>query len=322
MAEARTGTEADTVREVARLADELLAQCDEHQAGLVRSRLDDQDLREWTYLPGDRAGLSMEDMTAAQRDIASAVLDRLAGEGATPRGAVEAERVRRRFVTGSDEIGPDRYWFRVIGEPGPAPWGLRVNGHHLAVHLVAVGDRFTVTPHFLGSEPAVAPIGPRAGYRLLGPDEDMARSLLDLLEPDQLAAAVVAPTAPSDILTRADPVVDPSVLPRGLSHGDMNLEQQAGLAALVQRYLGRAPAAYARACWQQVLDAGVDRLSFAWAGPRAPGEKHYYCVTGPTLVLEYDNTQDDGNHAHSVWRHLRDDWGEDLLRGHYREHHF
>jgi hypothetical protein len=149
----------------------------------------------------------------------------------------------------------------------------------------------------------------------------MARSLLEQLEPDQLAAAVVAPTAPSDILTRADPVVDPSALPEGLSHGDMTPGQQAGFTTLVKRYLDRAPREYAKACWQQVLDAGVARLSFGWAGPREPGEGHYYCVTGPTVVIEYDNTQDDANHAHSVWRHLRDDWGDDLLRGHYREHH-
>lgn len=63
-------------------------------------------------------------------------------------------------------------------------------------------------------------------------------------------------------------------------------------------------------------------LSFAWAGGLAPGDRHYYCVRAPDFLIEYDNTQDDGNHAHSVWRHVRHDWGTDLLRGHYTEQHF
>ena len=50
-------------------------------------------------------------------------------------------------------------------------------------------------------------------------------------------------------------------------------------------------------------------------------EYHYYCVAGPTFLLEYDNTQDDANHIHSVWRDLRNDWGEDLLARHYADHH-
>ena len=90
---------------------------------------------------------------------------------------------------------------------------------------------------------------------------------------------------------------------------------------MVQRYLLRAPAPYARACWRDAEAAGLDRIRFAWAGPTAPGARHYYCVRAPEFLIEYDNTQDDGNHAHSVWRHLRDDWGGDLLREHYAAQH-
>ena len=50
------------------------------------------------------------------------------------------------------------------------------------------------------------------------------------------------------------------------------------------------------------------------------GRGHYYCVAGPTFLLEYDNTQDNANHTHSVWRDLRNDWGDDLLARHYADH--
>jgi hypothetical protein len=69
------------------------------------------------------------------------------------------------------------------------------------------------------------------------------------------------------------------------------------------------------------VDAGLEAVRFAWAGPTEPGRGHYYAVRGPSFVLEYDNTQDGANHIHSVWRDLDGDWGEDLLAAHYRADH-
>lgn len=313
-------SDATAIRELAR---ELLAGAGPEQAGLLRGGLDDPRLRDWSYLPGDRPGLSFEGMDDGQRQLAMALLDatHTAGAAATVSGAIEVERVRRQLATGREDVGPDRYWVRILGDPSGEPWGWRINGHHLAVHVVVVGERVTVTPHFVGSEPAEIREGPHAGRRLLGPEEDLARTLLTSLDPDQRAVAVFADEPPDDILTRADPVADPGRLPSGLRRADLNTDQQRLLDRLVRRYLDRAPAGYAQQCWSELTTAGLDRLAFAWAGGFARGERHYYCVTGPDVLIEYDNQQDDGNHAHSVWRHLRDDWGGDLLRAHYKSQH-
>ena len=64
--------------------------------------------------------------------------------------------------------------------------------------------------------------------------------------------------------------------------------------------------------------AGVEKIGFAWAGDTEPGKKHYYRVQGPTFLVEYDNTQNDGNHIHSVWRDFDGDFGRDLLREHLK----
>jgi hypothetical protein len=209
---------------------------------------------------------------------------------------------------------------RVLGDPdGDRPWGWRINGHHLAVHAIVVGDRLTVTPHFLGSEPAQVP----SGGRLLGLEEDLARELAAGLDPDQRTQGIAADRAPDDILTRYDPVADPSLLPRGIGRDLLRADQRDLLDRLVRRYLDRAPKDYADRCWSDSLAAGDEQIRFAWSGPteRAPGNGHYYCVTTPEFLIEFDNTQDDANHAHSVWRHLRDDWGRDLLREHYESRH-
>lgn len=312
-----------TTHAVARSALALLGTLDGAQAERARGSLADPRLTEWTYLPGDRPGLSLEDLTSAQHELVLELLQAshspTGGELAV--GAIEVERVRRHLVTGAPPSG-DRYWVRVLGNPGgDEPWGWRINGHHLAVHVMVVGDTTTLTPHFVGSEPAVVPSGPEADRRLLGPEEDLARDLVSGLDPDQRGLGISAEEAPDDILTRADPVADPALLPAGIGRDLLRPDQQQVLDRLVRRYIGRAPAAYAERCWRDTEEAGLDRIRFAWVGPTARGEGHYYCVTAPDFLIEYDNTQDGANHAHSVWRHLRDDWGADLLRDHYARHH-
>jgi hypothetical protein len=294
----------------------LLASLDAGQSRLVRGELTDPALRRWTYLPGDRPGLPMEDLTAAQHALAIELLQSCDGNDLA-MGAVEVERVRRELAGGSPPAG-DRYWLRVLGDPdGDGPWGWRINGHHLALHVIVTAGGTTYTPHFIGSEPAVVP----GGGRILGLEEDLGRRLATGFDPDQRALGVSADVAPADILTRFDPVADPSVLPDGIGRDQLTPSQQEILDRLIQRYFHRAPTPYAQACWRDATAAGLEQIRFAWAGPTTAGEGHYYCVRAPEFLIEYDNTQDGANHAHSVWRHLRHDWGGDLLRAHYEQRH-
>ena len=103
--------------------------------------------------------------------------------------------------------------------------------------------------------------------------------------------------------------------------GTSTCDQRARFDRLVRHYLGRAPAELAAAEWDRIEAAGLDRLTFAWAGPEERGRGHYYAVRGPRLLIEYDNTQDGANHIHSVWRDPTNDWGEDLLAAHYAASH-
>lgn len=303
----------------ARCASALLRSLSDSERALAIGSLDDPRLTEWTYLPGDRPGLPVEGLGSAQHDLVMELMRSAhSPEGAELAiGAVGVERVRRELATGSPPDG-DRYWVRVLGDPdGSKPWGWRINGHHLAVHVIVVGETFTVTPHFLGSEPARVP----SGDRLLGPEEDLARELATGLDPEQGTLGIASDRAPHDILTRYDPVADPTLLPEGIGRDQLRPDQRDLLDRLVRRYLDRAPKDYADYCWAEALEGGDQRIRFAWAGPTERGAGHYYCVTAPGFLIEYDNTQDNANHAHTVWRHLRDDWGVDLLQAHYASRH-
>jgi hypothetical protein len=286
----------------------------------LTTTLDDPAYRQWRYLPGPRDGALLADMTDAQRGLAFALLDTGCGAASrdTARAVIYLDIVRRELGGGDPQPGDDRFWWRVIGDPAnDEAWAWRVNGHHLAVHVTVVRDQVTVTPSFFGSEPATVLSGPRAGLRVLTAEEDLARDLLESLDDDQRTVAVTSDAAPDDILTRNDPVADASVISGGIAHADLRPDQQQRLAALVQHYFGRTPEVAARDAWDRATRAGLDEVRFAWAGGPGRGERHYYSVLGPTFLLEYDNTQDDANHIHSVWRDLREDFGGDLLAAHY-----
>jgi Protein of unknown function (DUF3500) len=74
---------------------------------------------------------------------------------------------------------------------------------------------------------------------------------------------------------------------------------------------------------QKIREGGLERVHFAWAGPLDPARPHYYRLHGPTVLIEYDNTQNDANHIHSVWHDPRNDFGADRRRAHYQmgSHH-
>jgi hypothetical protein len=85
---------------------------------------------------------------------------------------------------------------------------------------------------------------------------------------------------------------------------------------LIKEYLFRCRPDVAAEDWAKVEKAGLDKLHFAWAGGLERGQPHYYRVQGGHFVLEYDNTQNNANHVHSIWRDFDHDFGVDLLKEH------
>jgi plasmid stabilization system protein ParE len=110
-------------------------------------------------------------------------------------------------------------------------------------------------------------------------------------------------------------------VPLGIARDRLRETARDALDRLIRHYLDRSPEAVAHRAWERLAGAGLDTVSFAWAGSDRPGQGHYYSIQGPTLLIEYDNTQNDANHIHSVWRDPANDWGDDVLAEHYREAH-
>ena len=151
--------------------------------------------------------------------------------------------------------------------------------------------------------------------RVLGPLEDAARSLIESLDSSQREKAIINTAAPNDIVTLAKVKIDP-LAPVGILAAALTPSQRVLLRKLIEIYAGYMADDIAADRLARIEKAGWDKVAFAWAGTLVRGQKHYYRVQGPTFLIEYDNTQNDANHVHSVWRDFNGDFGEDLLREH------
>ena len=215
---------------------------------------------------------------------------------------------------------PELYYFSIFGKPGPKEtWGWRVEGHHLSFNFTIVEGRdVSGTPSFMGTNPAEVKDGPQKGLRVLAGEEDLGRALIKSLNDEQRKLAIIQTTAPKEILTAADRKVKP-LAAAGIPHGQLTKPQSATLLRIIREYAYRNRPELANVDLASIRKAGLENIYFAWAGGLERGEGHYYRVQGPTFLLEYDNTQNDNNHIHAVWRDFDNDFGEDLLRKHYEQ---
>jgi hypothetical protein len=277
----------------------------------------------WNYVPMRREGVPLKDLNNQQRES----VDKLLHSALSPSGFATAKQiVAHETILGELEgrpsyRDPGLYYTAVFGNPSlRAPWAWRFEGHHLSVNATYVdGHTQVVAPLFMGSNPARVPAGPKAGLRILAAEEDAARKLMHMFSGEKQARALLADRAFSDIVTRNDPKVRSLEL-EGLAAADMSAEEQAQLRKLLHVYADRMTETAARDQLERIEHAGFGKLHFAWAGSIEPGKPHYYRIHGPTVLVEYDNTQNNANHIHTVWRDLERDFGGDLLRAHYALH--
>jgi hypothetical protein len=283
-------------------------------------------LREaWHYVPRGRPGIALRAMDARQTSAPWDLLGSLLSARGLDqvRGLIMLERILGELTRSPSFRDPGNYALVIFGNPaGIQPWAWRFEGHHLSISvLVAPEYGVGVTPVFIGANPAHVPRGhAHAGFRLVGAEEDAAFSLVGSLESAIRTQAVIADRSLGDIVSGPGRELS---LQRyeGVPLARLNEAQRAGIMRILELYAGTMRPEIAGSALTKVREAGIEALHFAWAGSLATGKPHYFRVHGPTALIEYDNTQDGGNHVHSVWIDPRGVFGRDLLRTHYRGAH-
>lgn len=302
----------------------FLAKLNGRQRAVASFPFDDAERTAWAYVPQKRGGIPLRAMNTKQRAAAFDVLRTgLSERGvALAHGIIQLEGVLRELEGPLSNLvirrDPDLYYLAVFVGPGPTdPWGWRFEGHHLSVNVTKLGPHGQiVAPLFMGANPARIPTGPNAGFRLLAAEEDLAFELLHILDPHQRARVTIGAETFGTIVTGTDPTVKPISF-AGLAAAEMTIVQQQQLRRLLEVYAGRMADSSAARQLRRIDEVGFQRLHFAWAGSHQPRGPHYYRIHGPTVLVEYDNSQASANHIHTVWRDLENDFGGDMLRRHY-----
>ncbi|MFN0196327.1 MAG: DUF3500 domain-containing protein [Planctomycetaceae bacterium] len=297
-------------------AEQFLAQLTEEQKSQTTFAYDDAERLNWHFIPRERKGLPLkslegEGLKSAHRFITTGLSTAGYDQALNVMSLEEVlylleggERDYRR-----DRRDPRKYYLSIFGEPTDSgTWGWRLEGHHISLNYTIVdGKVVSSTPEFFGANPGTIDSGLNRQIRVLGPEEDIARQILKLCSAEQLQQTYQGEKAPDDLRTpgEAQPSTEPAV---GLPFAKMSKDQQKLLLDLLYEYLKNMPADVEKQRRQEIETAGLGTVQFSWWGGKELNEPHYYRVQGPTFLIEYNNTQNNANHVHSMWRNIAGDF--------------
>ncbi len=283
---------------------------------------------EWHYVPPTqipRQGIAIKDLAPAQKKLVNFLLQAfLSKEGYDKTKSIMAlENVLQELEPNNKSRISENYFIAIYGSPKKdSVWGWKFSGHHLALNFTVIKDKIAFAPFFFGANPATVKSGMQKGLRVLKAEEDFGFELLNSLTQSQKQKAIFQLEAFSEIVTTNSAKATP-LNPTGIFAKDITTEQKTILNKLIAAYLSSMPPTLAKIRMNKIRVADMDSLCFGWAGDTMPGKPHYYRVQGKTFLIEFDNTQNNANHIHTVWRDFNGDYGLDLLKEHYQNspHH-
>ncbi|HLK27277.1 MAG TPA: DUF3500 domain-containing protein [Puia sp.] len=281
------------------------------------------------FVPMPRKGITFNEMNDAQKNAALGLVKICLSENAFKKtqqimqlDAVLKILEQRRPDDHFRDTG--NYHITVFGVPSDETiWGWRFEGHHISFTFSFDKQKMVAaTPGFLGSNPAIVMEGPQKGEQVLKDETEAGFVLLHALDEAQLKKAIADTATPADIFTfdKRAAMIEAT---NGIHYGELAPSQQQLLLQLINLYVHRYTKLFADDMLKEIQKAGLENLRFVWMGHTKPGlgNPHYYRVQGPTFIIEYDNTQNNANHVHTVLRDLKHDFGGDELLEHYKAAH-
>jgi hypothetical protein len=312
--------------DMAKAASVFLQTLSEKQKTKIQFAFNEEERYNWHYIPRSRKGLTLNEMSDQQIKSAFTLLrTALSDTGFSKANSIiQLEKVLREVESRSSNDtyrDPGNYSFSIFGNPATdAIWGWRLEGHHLSFNFSSENDRLVSgTPSFFGSNPAVVLSGSEKGKYILRNEAELGFALLHSLRKEQSEKAIISNEAPGEILTAASRLAMIND-PKGILYSELESPQQKIFLQLLSIYIHRYTRLFAEGMMKEIETAGLNNLRFAWAGDQQPGigHPHYYRIQGPTIIIEYDNTQNNANHIHTVIRDLKNDFGGDELLKHYK----
>ena len=279
----------------------------------------------WSNLPAGafpkRPGVLLGELNTKQRGLVKAIMME-ATSGEVDEGFDEMIQTLNaddyiNTVSTDYKAGYSSYntKFAFLGTPGPTGiWELYYGGHHMAFANTYIDGKLAgATPSFRGVEPF--PYFEMNGRinQPLTQERDAFATLLSALSEDQRVAAELEGTY-RDIL--AGPQADDAIPEAfdGLRVSELDEDLTALLLSAIKTYVGDISEPEA-AAYMGKYTAELPDTYIGYSGtPQLSAEDDYVRVHGPSLWIEFSlqsnkSTEKVGNHPHSVWRDLTDDYG-------------
>jgi len=323
IANINSGTDTDPERKsIITAAENFLNSFSKENLERIKFSFEEEERYDWHYVPRGREGIPVKELDDGQKELLKTLLNSsLSRQGVSKtEGVITLESVLNELSGRSSYRDPGKYYITFFGTPDKIkPWGWRYEGHHLSLNFTVLQDSVIIsTPMFFGANPSEVKQGKYKQLRVLKNEEDYARELIKSFDAQQFEVALIDKEAPGDIITGNAERINP-LDPKGIPVSKLSKGQVEILFKLVRTYIENSHPDFAE---QRVLDLkNSGEIYFAWAGGVEKGQPHYYRIQSNTFLIEYDNTQNNASHIHSVWRSFNNDFGEDLLKNHYKEYH-
>jgi Protein of unknown function (DUF3500) len=296
-------------------ANAFLGTLDGQQRGKVLFEFDSAKKPSWSNLPVTmvpRNGLRLGELTKPQRAAAlDAIAAVLSKQGF--QKVIDIMNADDQLVKGNDNkmrFGTENYYLAVFGTPSATkPWMLQFGGHHLGINVTIVGKDTVLTPTHTDTQPESFTRNGKM-VRPLGPENDLAFKLVNMLDADQQKQAVLGAKPKNLVLGPGED--GKTIRPEGLKCAALKEDQRAMLLDLIDAWVYTVPNA-AAASRMAALKAKIDETYFAWYGPTTNGSAAYYRIQGPTLLIEYA-PQGGTNHIHTIIRDPSNDYGKELTK--------
>ena len=293
----------------------------QEQKNKAQMPFDDAAKLDWHYFPASmypRAGISISELNENQKQILFQLLQASLSETGyvKTQQIISLENVLSELSDNTSMRDPEKYYAAFYGNPEKdSLWAWSFQGHHLSLNFTILNGKMEIAPRFMGANPATVKSGSRKGERTLSVEEDLGLQLINSIQDKQ--QAIFSERSPYDIVTGNSSEVEP-LAPVGIKMGDLSPENKNLLLRLINEYLATMPDELAAKRSQNLENEEMNDIRFGWAGATQSGLPHYYRIQGTTFLIEFDNSQNNANHIHSVWRDFNGDFGRNLIREHYQ----
>ena len=301
---------------------DFLQSLDEKQLNKAKMPFNHLSREVWHFLPGEmwpRKGILLKDLNQQQKELAFILLHEHLSEAGFKKimGIIDLEKVLIEMGQDKDFRDPDKYFVAIYGDPSKDKlWAWSFEGHHLSLNFTILDKKVSMTPRFMGANPATIPVGKRKGERTLKAEEDLGFQLVNSLDSNQRVKAIFSNLSYLEIVTSNSTEVGP-LSPVGIRYAELNNTQQKNLLALIDEYLSAMPTDLAKRRMNEIEKENLSEIRFGWAGATQAGKGHYYRIQGKSFLIEFDNTVNNANHIHTIWRDFDGDFGKDMIKEHY-----